>query len=39
MYEFKAWVGLIIPSAMEWTLSLGQDRGYIKIGSRYPQGV
>jgi len=24
---------------VRWTPSLGQDRGYIKIGSRYPQGV
>jgi hypothetical protein len=24
---------------LRWTPSLGQDRGYIKIGSRYPQGV
>jgi len=24
---------------MRWTPSLGQDRGNIKSGSRYPQGV
>ncbi|HEX74694.1 MAG TPA: hypothetical protein G4N93_06060 [Dehalococcoidia bacterium] len=25
--------------SLRWTPSLGQDRGYIKIGFRYPQGV
>jgi DNA repair exonuclease len=24
---------------MRWTPSLGQNRGYVKIGSRYPQGI
>ena len=24
---------------VRWTPSLGQDRGYVKIGSHYPQGV
>jgi GT2 family glycosyltransferase len=24
---------------MSWTPSLGQDRGNVKVGSRYPQGV
>ena len=30
---------LLDRSTLRWTPSLGQDRGYIKIGSRYPQGV
>jgi hypothetical protein len=24
---------------VRWTPSLGQNRGYVKIGSRYPQGI
>ncbi len=29
----------ILLSKVRWTPSLGQDRGYIKSGYRYPQGV
>ncbi len=37
----KGYSGLEIANGDEvrWTPSLGQDKGYVKIGSRYPQGV
>ncbi len=28
-----------VDSTLRWSPSLGQDRGYVKIGSRYPQGI
>jgi hypothetical protein len=29
----------VFPDTLRWTPSLGQNRGYVKIGSRYPQGI
>jgi hypothetical protein len=32
-------ISLPISSGVRWTPSLGQDRGNVKVGSRYPQWV
>ena len=35
----KISIGVDVTATLRWTPSLGQDKGYVKSGSRYPHGT